>query len=79
VHRGQAVALGKQQAFADAVAAHGFGPDDWDRRIYPVVKTLPLDQIMAATDYAISHASRVRSGKSQPHPRHWIALIDAGA
>ena len=72
---------GRLDAVERAVKEFGHAPEDWER-LAPAVAALSLQQIMDSTGYAISHASRIKTGKSRPHPRHWAALasaVDPGA
>jgi CRISPR-associated endonuclease Cas1 len=43
-------------------------------RVLPTLRKVPLRQIQEATGLSNSAASRIRSQKLTPHPRHWDAL-----
>jgi CRISPR-associated endonuclease Cas1 len=46
--------------------------------IQPQLSGLPLSQIVKATGVSSSGASKIRSGKLLPHPRHWQHLSALG-
>lgn len=48
--------------------------DDYATKILPGLRDVPLAAVQLATGLSISAASRIRSGKLQPHVRHWAAL-----
>ncbi len=48
--------------------------DAFTREILPGLSQLPLREITQVTGISDSAASRVRSGRLIPHPRHWAAL-----
>lgn len=48
--------------------------DDYATKILPGLRDVPLAAVQLATGLSISAASRIRSGKLQPHVRHWPAL-----
>jgi len=59
-------------------AAHGgevFDPEWFRREVLPRLERVSLVTIARETGISTSAASRVRSGKQLPHPRHWEALI----
>ena len=54
------------------------GPTDaatFTREILPRIQALPLKALMSATGLTKGACSRMRAGKTIPHPRHWPALI----
>lgn len=75
--RSQAVSAGKQQARANRAAAQGLSDTDYRTRIGPKVRKMTLRQITEATGLSISHASRIKTGKQIPDPKHWAALAAA--
>lgn len=72
--RGEAVSAGKHAAHAERARIAGFEPSDWDRTIYPAVAGVALREIQRITGLGVAQASRIKSGKQTPHPRHWAAL-----
>jgi hypothetical protein len=53
------------------------GPADvaiFKRDILPRIQALPLKSLMSATGLTKSACSRMRAGKTVPHPRHWREL-----
>jgi hypothetical protein len=48
---------------------------DFRRDILPKLQGLPVRVIAEAMGATISHGSKVRSGHTVPHKRHWKALI----
>jgi hypothetical protein len=63
-------------------AAHGRTVADGDafaRDILPVIRSLPLSDLVRATGLTHGYLSKVRRGEKVPHPRHWIAFRNAGA
>ncbi len=48
--------------------------DHYPTTILPGLRDVPLAAVQRATGLSISAASRIRSGKLQPHVRHWPAL-----
>jgi CRISPR-associated endonuclease Cas1 len=71
--RGEAVARGKNAARQAQLHALGFQPDDW-RSIRDGLAHVSLRQITDATGLSIGQASRLKTGKSTAHPRHWPTL-----
>lgn len=49
-------------------------PSTFRKTILPRIQGVPLVELMAATGLTHSACSRMRNGKSVPHPRHWDAL-----
>lgn len=47
---------------------------DYRARIWPELRTLPLNRLMAMTGLTKSACSRIRSGQVVPHRRHWCKL-----
>lgn len=47
---------------------------DFDRDIFPSLKSLPVRVLAEAIGTTISHSSKVRPGTLKPHERHWEAL-----
>lgn len=74
--RNQAISTTKTNATLQAIHDLGHTPEGWEH-LAPKVAALTLRQIMDATGLAISHASRIKTGKYRPHPRHWTALANA--
>jgi CRISPR-associated endonuclease Cas1 len=67
----------QQAAEADWEAKHPTYNRDrerYRRLIFPHLAEKTITQIAKATGISLSSASRVRSGKLVPHPRHWAAL-----
>jgi CRISPR-associated endonuclease Cas1 len=67
----------QQAAEADWEAKHPTYNRDrerYRRLIFPHLAERTITQIAKATGITTSSASRVRSGKRTPHPRHWAAL-----
>jgi CRISPR-associated endonuclease Cas1 len=48
--------------------------DAFEKCIRPGLQSIPLGRIRAATGLSKPFCSRIRSGKSTPHERHWAAL-----
>jgi hypothetical protein len=46
--------------------------------ILPRIQELPLKVLMEATGLTKGACSRIRAGKTVPHPRHWDALTQVG-
>ncbi len=51
-------------------------PAWFTREVLPGLQGLSLTTIARATGMSTSAASRVRSGKKVPHPRHWEGLAE---
>jgi CRISPR-associated endonuclease Cas1 len=51
-----------------------FDPEEFRTQILPGLADVPLKAIAQATGLSTSSASKVRSGRRVPHPRHWEAL-----
>jgi hypothetical protein len=45
--------------------------------IFPLLATVPLATMSAATGLSIDYCSKIRRGLSVPHPRHWETLAQA--
>lgn len=74
--RNRNISATKLKAIDETMRELGHRKEDWER-LAPMVGRLTLKQIMDSTGLAISQASRVKSGKFRPHPRHWRALAAA--
>ncbi len=75
--RGRQVSQGKLAAKIAAAPQFGYVLADWER-VEAEVRLLSLKEIMSATGLAITQASKIKSGRTLPHPRHWSSLIGAG-
>lgn len=53
---------------------HGHTLEDWEHN-KEHVRALTLNQITQTTGLAVTSASRIKTGKQIPHPRHWSALF----
>lgn len=53
-------------------------PSAFKRDILPGIRALPLKTLMTATGLTKGACSRLRAGKTVPHPRHWPALANLG-
>jgi hypothetical protein len=49
------------------------------REILPLIRAVPLSQLMRATGLSLRYCSQIRRGEKTPHPRHWAALLAAGS
>jgi hypothetical protein len=54
----------------------------FDRRLFeleilPLIRDLPLADLIRATGLTHGYLSHVRQGEKVPHPRHWSALRTA--
>jgi hypothetical protein len=49
-------------------------PTDYEERILPGLRDVPLMRIVEATGLSLSYASLVRQGRRVPHPRWWSRL-----
>jgi CRISPR-associated endonuclease Cas1 len=47
--------------------------------ILPMIQGVPLKALMEATGLTKGACSRIRAGKTVPHPRHWEALASHGS
>ena len=47
---------------------------DYQARVWPVLRELPLKRLMTMTGLTKSACSRIRSGQVIPHRRHWGRL-----
>ncbi len=74
--RGRATRDGKRAALDRTARQFGHSIETWER-ILPDLASLTLSQIMDASDLSNGTASRIRSGKQVPHPKHWAALLSA--
>lgn len=72
--RNRAISATKQQRSLERAKAVGYDPDAWNSDLGPRAARLSLKAIMDATGLAISHASRIKSGRAVPDPKHWRAL-----
>lgn len=78
--RNSAVSAAKRQRSVERARAAGYDPDAWVTDIGPRAARLSLKEIMDATGLAITHASRIKSGRAIPDPKHWTAIdTTAGA
>jgi hypothetical protein len=59
--------------------SHLRAPGLFVREILPLIRELPLSDLVRATGLTHGHLSQVRRGAKVPHPRHWAALRDAGS
>ena len=76
--RGRAIAA-RCRIAVEWDAAHGdepYDPDRFRREILPGLAGVKLVDIMAATGWSKSFASRVRAGGSVPHVSTWRALAN---
>jgi hypothetical protein len=48
------------------------------RTVVPALAQVKLSDLMAATGLTNASCSRIRSGASVPHPRHWEVLAGLG-
>jgi len=63
------------QAEWDATHPDAHRDAEWFRReVLPNLLRLSITQIAQATDMSTPSASKIRAGRSIPHPRHWAAL-----
>ena len=53
-------------------------PSVFRSEILPFIKGVSMKQMVEATGLTKSSCSRIRSGKTVPHPRHWEALALLG-
>ena len=69
-----------QREWEAAHKGEDFDPKWFREHVLPGLTPLSLVTIAKATGMSTSAASRVRSGRRVPHPRHWEALaaISAG-
>ena len=74
--RGRAIAAGKRAGRDRYAATLGLQPESWTKELNERLSKLTLAQIVAATKLSVTQASRLKSGRQQPHPRHWEALRD---
>lgn len=74
--RGRQVSQGRLTAKIAAARDFGYALTDWEE-VESEVRQLSLLEIMSATGLAITQSSKIKSGRSMPHPRHWSALIGA--
>lgn len=74
--RGRQVAQGRYKAKLAAAAECGFTLAEWERHAVEI-RRLTLNQIMEATGLGITQASKIKTGKHIPHPRHWSPLFSA--
>lgn len=49
---------------------------DFQRDILPKLQDVPVRAIAEAMGATISHASKMRCGRTAPHKRHWRTLLD---
>lgn len=63
-----------QAAWDSARAREAHDPEQFVREVLPGLRAVSLTQIARATGMSTSAASKIRSGKSVPHPRHWQHL-----
>jgi hypothetical protein len=85
-HGGQAAArrsatLVHRHAQARAWAEQGSAPTDPDhfrREILPVIQTVPLRALAAASGLSLRYCALIRSGQRVPHARHWPQLQAVG-
>lgn len=74
-----AVHLAADRAWnADHVGAER-RPRWFQAEVLPHLRQTPVAVIAAATGLSAGHCSRIRTGRSVPHPRHWPALAALGA
>lgn len=72
--RGRQISEGKHAAKIAAAPDYGYDISDWEK-VEHDVRQLTLKQIMNATGLAITQASKIKSGRTLPHPRHWAPLV----
>ncbi len=65
-----------QAAWDAAHAGEVHDPAWFTREVLPGLQGISLTAIARATGMSTSAASRVRSGKKVPHPRHWEGLAE---
>jgi CRISPR-associated endonuclease Cas1 len=46
-------------------------PETFTREILPLIRDVPLSQLMEATGLSLRYVSMIRRGERVPHPRHW--------
>jgi hypothetical protein len=69
------IAQRSQELAWEAAHSHeGHDPEWFEREVAPGLRSLSLTQIAQATGMSTSSASKIRSGKRAPHPRHWDSL-----
>ena len=54
-------------------------PSLFEQEILPLIRELPLSNLVRATGLTHGYLSQVRRGLRTPHPRHWPALRHASA
>jgi len=72
--RGEAIAEGKRKGKEVRAKSLGWTMSDREVCIGPFIGTLTLHQITEVTGLSTTHASRIKSGKQIPDPRHWAGL-----
>jgi CRISPR-associated endonuclease Cas1 len=66
----------EELAWESEHAHENHDPEWFKREVTPGLKSLTLTQIAHATRMSTSSASKIRSGRRVPHPRHWKALVE---
>ncbi len=51
-------------------------PDEFTRKILPLLQGVPISRMVQATGLSLRYCSLIRRGLYVPHPRHWRALRD---
>jgi CRISPR-associated endonuclease Cas1 len=51
----------------------------FQRDILPKIQNIPLSQLQRATGLSLRYVSLIRRGERTPHPRHWLALLEASS
>lgn len=46
----------------------------FQRDILPLIRDVPLSQLVRATGLSLRYCSLIRPGQMVPHPRHWVAF-----
>jgi hypothetical protein len=49
----------------------------FEREILPLIREVPLSQLVKTTGLSLRYILQIRRGKRVPHPRHWAALLAA--
>jgi hypothetical protein len=75
--RGQVTADRKRE-IADWEARYGQLVDlsAFEREILPLIREVPLSQLVRATGLSLRYVSQIRRGERVPHPKHWDSFRD---
>ena len=75
---GNATQRAKQTAWEAEHPSEDNDPHYYLAEVAPRLSQLTITQIARATGMSTSSASKFRSGKQLPHPRHWKTLAELG-